>query len=149
MGVRLDGCAGCSKGCRLHSKLDGQPGEDSKQRISLSPSLGISWKTVERPWTWKQGRGTHLKTEQREEITSTLSRKGGKVLGKGWEKTAERLPLQEGRVGPRDLICKAKIGTQTWRTNMDTKGESGRGGMSWEIGIDTYAQLRIMHKTGN
>ena len=40
--VRLEGCAGCSKGCRLHSKLDGQPGEDSKQRITLSPSLGIS-----------------------------------------------------------------------------------------------------------
>ena len=84
-------------------------------------------------------RGDHLNPEQ----------KGGKVLGKGWEKTAERRPLQEGRVSPHDLICKAKIETQTWRMNMDTKGESGRGGMNWEIGIDTYALLRTMHKTDN
>ena len=32
---------------------------------------------------------------------------------------------------------------------MDTKGGSGRGGMNWEIGIDTYALLRTMHKTDN
>ena len=147
IGVRLE--AGCGKGCRLHSKLDGQPGEDSKQRIPFT--IPFTWdfmkNCIERPWTWRQGRGTHLKTEWREETPSTLSREERKGLGKGLGEDS-RAAASSGRVSPHDLICKAETETPTWRMNMDTKGESGQGGTKWEIGIDTQAVLITMPETG-
>ena len=52
-----------------------------------------------------------------------------------------------------ELICKAEIETQMWRTNMDTKDGSG-GGMNWEAGINIYTLLQInneniQYSTGN
>ena len=35
-----------------------------------------------------------------------------------------------------NLICKAEIETQMWRTNVWIPREERRGRMSWEIGID-------------
>ena len=44
-----------------------------------------------------------------------------------------------------DLICKAKIQTQTWKTNIWILREKG-GGMNWEIGIYIYIYIHIHTK---
>ena len=47
-----------------------------------------------------------------------------------------------------ELVCRAEVETQMWRTNMWTprgdRGEGGGGGgMNWEIGIDIYTLICI------
>ena len=40
-----------------------------------------------------------------------------------------------------ELIHKAEIETQMWRTNIWIPRGEGGGGMNWEIGIDKYTLL--------
>ena len=55
--------------------------------------------------------------------------------------------------GTDELVCRAEIETQMWRTNVWTpRGESGRGGggvMNWEIGIGIYTLICIKWITNN
>ena len=155
IGVRLEGCAGCGKGCRLHSKLDGQPGEDSKQRIPFTiPFIWDFMKNcIERPWTWKQGRGTHLKTEWREETPSTLSREELKGLGKGLGEDS-RAAASSGR---KSQSTRSYL--QSRNRNTDVENEHGYQGGKWagwnEVGdwdwhigsIDNYAWNRQVMRT--
>ena len=50
--------------------------------------------------------------------------------------------------GIDELVCKAETETQMQRTNVWTPmGESGGGGMNWEIGIDMYTTICIKQIT--
>ena len=44
--------------------------------------------------------------------------------------------MESRKNGIDDLICKAEIQTQTWRTHVWMTRGKEVGGMNWEVGID-------------